>query len=42
LQLAELGVVSELIASAVGRELPSFVWAIGVKAEAAAEQKMAA
>jgi transposase len=41
-RLAAAGKDQRKIVTAVGRELLGFVWAIGVKAEAAAKQKMAA
>jgi transposase len=41
-RLAAAGKDQRKIITAVGRELLGFVWAIGVKAEAAAKQKMAA
>jgi transposase len=41
-RLAAAGKDQRKIITAVGRELLGFVWAIGIKAEAAAKQKMAA
>jgi transposase len=41
-RLAAAGKDQSKIITAVGRELLGFVWAIGIKAEAAAKQKMAA
>ena len=41
-RLAAAGKDQRKIVTAVGRELLGFIWAIGVKAEAAARQKMAA
>jgi transposase len=42
MRLAAAGKDQRKIITAVGRELLGFVWAIGIKAEAAAKQKMAA
>ena len=41
-RLAAAGKDQRKIITAVGRELLGFVWAIGVKAEAAASKQMAA
>jgi len=41
-RLAAAGKDQRKIATAVGRELLGFIWAIGIKAEAASKQKMAA
>ena len=41
-RLAAAGKDQRKIITAVGRELLGFVWAIGIKAEAAASEQMAA
>ena len=41
-RLAAAGKDQRKIITAVGRELLGFIWAIGIKAEAAASQRMAA
>ena len=41
-RLASAGKDQRKIVTAVGRELLGFIWAIGVKAETAAKQRMAA
>ena len=42
MKLAAAGKDQRKIITAVGRELLGFIWAIGIKAEAAASQRMAA
>ena len=41
-RLAAAGKDQRKIITAVGRELLGFIWAIGIKAETAAQQRMAA
>jgi hypothetical protein len=41
-RLAAAGKDQRKVVTAVGRELPGFIWAIGIKAEASSKQTMAA